>query len=68
LTHERAAALAAARRHGLDAAEALARFQLVETSLDSVDTPGVISAERENEILAKFLAGHRPASPEPPEF
>jgi hypothetical protein len=64
LTHERAAALAALRRGGLDAAEASARLGLVECSLESAETRAqTVSAAdsaRDDEIVRKFLAQHRP--------
>jgi hypothetical protein len=66
MTHERAAALAAARRH-LDPDAAAARFRFREISLDSAesrnraDTLCDGDGQDDEEVLKRFLARH-PAS------
>jgi hypothetical protein len=63
LTHERAAALAAARRHGLAPDEIAAKFGFTEASLDSAETPtsfAPAAPEREDELARRVIARRGP--------
>jgi hypothetical protein len=68
MTSERAAALAAARRHGMDPDEAGVRFGFVELSLESADARHraepltAADGEAETDLMRRFLAKHAPAS------
>jgi hypothetical protein len=67
MTSERAAQLAAARRHGMDPEGAAVQFRFREIALDSpegaqrAETVSREDGEREDEIIRKFQARQRAA-------
>jgi hypothetical protein len=64
MTSERAAALAAARRHGMNPDEAGAQFRFREIALDApesrarVETMPALDSEAEDEIMQRFIEKH----------
>jgi hypothetical protein len=66
MTSERAAALAAARRAGMDPAQVASRFRFAEVSLESADarhraeTLTAADGEAEDAMFKRFLARHAP--------